>query len=197
MTKLIAIYSPVPQCGKTTVASYLQANHGFRKVGFADPVRASAVDFIYRCAGGAYTYAEVEDFVYRNKRTPIEHLPSKPTARHICQVIGTELGRQCLSENFWVDIWLGWARQYLDAGVPVVCDDLRFLNEYDAVKRLDGEVWRITRPGVVVDPEAVAHVSEGGLEGLLIPDHLRNEGSLKDLEDFVEFLLHSTPRHTL
>ena len=191
MKKLIALYSPAPQSGKTTAANYLQCNHGFRRVGFADPVRQIAAHLITACSG--LDDVSAWDYVARHKSLPIAQLPSAPTARHLCQVIGTELGRQCISQNFWVDVWARRVAGLLDSGARVVCDDMRFMNEAAAVRDLGGECWRITRPGCESSPDVLAHVSEGGLEGSSFDAHIHNAATLKWLEQSIENQLFTTP----
>ena len=191
MKKLIALYSPAPQSGKTTIATYLEYQCGFRRVGFAGPVRQLAVDLIQRCGG--LDLVTALDYVSRNKTRPIAQLPSAPTARHLMQVIGTELGRQCISPNFWVEIWKRKIEAAFEAGRWVVCDDLRFVNEARAVLALGGECWRVTRPGCTSSPEVLAHVSEGGLEDWPFDAYINNSGTLNDLHQAIDHQLITTP----
>jgi hypothetical protein len=56
--------------------------------------------------------------------------------RRLLQLIGTECGRKCIDPEIWVKKWLKAVEgASLDHDV-VVCDDLRFHNEYQVAKTL-------------------------------------------------------------
>ena len=52
------------------------------------------------------------------------------------QTLGTEWGRECIGPEVWVDVWKSNVQKWLDGGLNVVVDDMRFPNEWDAVKAL-------------------------------------------------------------
>jgi len=56
--------------------------------------------------------------------------------RRLLQLIGTECGRKCISEDLWVDKW----RRELDDTQAncVIVDDVRFPNELSALKAVGG-----------------------------------------------------------
>jgi len=100
------------------------------------------------------------------------------------QTLGTEYGRQSVHPEVWLMCWERATRQKLDAGIPVVVDDVRFPNEAALVRRLGGELWRIERPGTERGP---AHASEGGLDDYPLFDRrLVNDGTLIDLYQQVQ-----------
>jgi thymidylate kinase len=47
--------------------------------------------------------------------------------RRLLQLLGTECGRKCISEDVWVDKWDEEANKW--SGSIVICDDCRFDNE--------------------------------------------------------------------
>ena len=78
------------------------------------------------------------------------------------------------------DIWIVPVLSGVDPSENIVISDVRQENEYNAIKELDGEIWKIVRPGT----------KRRGMDGLL--DHLpfsvtiHNNGTLADLEDIVK-----------
>ena len=54
--------------------------------------------------------------------------------RRLLQLLGTEIGRNCISEHIWTDKWLADIL-FMDADV-VICDDLRFATEYNVINKL-------------------------------------------------------------
>lgn len=129
--------------GKSTAADYLVADYGYTLVKFAGPLKA-----MLREVG--LTVNEIEG---NRKELPIDFLCGK-TPRQAMQTLGYEWGRKCIGEDFWVNAW----RLAVNDCRHVVVDDCRFPNEAMAVRRLGGEVWRITgRGGIAGD-----HESESG-----------------------------------
>lgn len=68
-----------------------------------------------------------------------------------------------------------------------VVDDVRFLNEAEAVRRHGGIMVRVVRPGFDADAQ---HRSEGGLDAYEGFDHvIYNDGSLEELRHTVDDVL--------
>ncbi|WP_374834639.1 deoxynucleotide monophosphate kinase family protein [Paenochrobactrum pullorum] len=155
--------------GKSTASAYLQSK-GYRLTKFASPLKD-----MLRAIG--YSEAEIEG-----------HLKEAPradgyTPRHAMQTLGTEWGRNCMGQNFWVNIW----KERASSGLIVV-DDCRFPNEADAVRSLGGTVIRLEGRGGI----AGRHVSEAmDFE----PDCvISNDGSIAELYERLARLLQSFQR---
>ena len=54
--------------------------------------------------------------------------------RRLLQLLGTECGRNCISQTVWTDMWA--ARILADCPKVIIIDDCRFDSEYDAAKKL-------------------------------------------------------------
>src|SRR3984957_2897604 len=123
--------------GKTTVARWLERNHGFRRVPFAERLK----DMI--CALGL-TKKELEDL----KETPSE-IPRNYTSRRFMQILGTEFGRQLINQNIWVNAWRRKVEglHRTESITRFVVDDVRFANEAAAIHALGGSVFQIVRQG--------------------------------------------------
>ena len=65
-----------------------------------------------------------------------------PLIRALLQNYGTEV-RRGDNDDYWVEKWLSTVGMIADK--HVLCDDVRFLNEADAVDHFDGILIRITR----------------------------------------------------
>ena len=173
LPRLIGLYSPAPGSGKSTVASYLGANFGFHKVSFAAPLKRMIRTFLLTFGLPA---ARVDHYVYDAKEELIPELGV--TARHLLQTLGTEWGRECVHPSIWLRCWESalTTKQWTDT--PVICDDVRFPNEAELIRRFGGELWLIHRPEAI---RATEHASEGALDGFVFTRRIVNDGSLIEL----------------
>lgn len=175
MTKIIGI-TGLAGSGKSTIADTLAQDFGFVRVKMAGPLKS-----MLRAIGLAD--AEIEGEL-KNKPCP---LLGGITPRHAMQTLGTEWGRKCINENLWVDLWSESTCSALELGDArgVVCDDVRFANEADAVRRIGGEIWGVSRDGVLPG----THSSETELAQIAPDVLIRNGGTLSDLHDTVFALM--------
>lgn len=174
--KLIGLYSPAPQSGKTTVAQYL--NHqGYIRLSFAAPLKRMIRTFLLSLGYGPEA---IEEYLTTGKEDQIPGIRATP--RHLLQTLGTEWGRTCIHPCVWLLCWQETANRYLKADIPVVCDDVRFPNEAELIRSLGGEVWQITRPSATTD---TTHASEGALDTFTFDTEIGNTGSLSDLQSLI------------
>ena len=134
--------------GKTTAAEHLALTHSFKRVSFADPLR----EMLY---GLGVSYDVM--------RGPGKELPHADllgqTPRHALQTLGTEWGRKCMGEDFWVGIAEREIHFHRRLGNRVVIDDVRFPNEVKMIREMGGMVIHII--GGKSEPlQAGAHESE-------------------------------------
>lgn len=166
---IIGLYSPAAQSGKTTVANYLQ-ERGYCRLPFAQPMRDMLSVMLSNIG---YDEERIEFHLHVDKEAVLPELGV--SVRHLMRTLGTEWGRECVSPTVWLDVWLAKARRKSF----VVVDDVRFKNEADLIYLLGGEVWRITRPGVV---RTTDHASEGGLDTWTkFTCDIVNAGTISDL----------------
>jgi len=109
--------------------------------------------------------------------------------RQFLQRYGTESHRDVFGDRFWIDALLplggnfspdeppDWEHSFYPADIAVV-SDVRFDNEAQRIRDLDGIVARIDRKQL--DGGSDTHVSEQPVEADVVID---NNGSLDDLRD--------------
>ena len=113
--------------------------------------------------------------------------------RKLLQWIGTEWGRGSISKTLWIDLWRAEVERATAAGRLVVCDDVRFDNEAEVIKRMGGIVVEIQsdRASERINTAAgiAGHASEAGIRRELVTAIIENNGTLEDLKDSVSSLL--------
>jgi hypothetical protein len=168
------------QHGKDTIASVLVEDFGFKRVAFADALRQAVLtlDPLVYDGTGVVHYSELlEDEGY-------EAAKQRPEVRRLLQVFGTEVARDLLGEDVWVQ---AWQRTVDGIGADVegiVVPDVRFPNEADHIISLGGSVWEVYRPdfdnGIGTD-----HPSEAFIDSLPTSKMLFNIGTVEELKQLV------------
>lgn len=175
------------QSGKDTVRAYLEQNHGYVGLAFADPIRELRAKFL-SMAGADNRYNTDESL----KQTEIPELGV--SRRVIEQTLGTEWGRDCIRQ----DLWLHLLKQKIQAiwakspDTRIVVSDLRFLNEESVLRDLGAEVWRMVRDSHA--PVDLNHKSEAEMAFIVADATIANTGSLENLRQQIALLLRSS-RH--
>lgn len=96
------------------------------------------------------------------KRKPC-HLLGGQTPTHAMQTLGTDWGRKLIHHRLWLDCWRARAVAAMAKGRNVINDSVRFENEADEIRDLDGVVVGLVgRDGDL----SATHVSEAGV----VPD---------------------------
>lgn len=171
------------QAGKDTLGAILVAQHGFRRVAFADKLRAMALalDPIVGAAMFGETF-RLSDLIDQGGW---EEAKRSPEVRRLLQRLGTEAGRDILGNDIWVNAALDQVNLD-DPSERIVITDCRFLNEAQAIRRTGGYVVRIERPGI----KAVnAHPSETALDGFDFDNVVLNNKSPATLAETAKKLL--------
>ena len=180
--------------GKDSVADVLVADYGFKRYAWADTLRLAA--------------AALNPIVSWDGRVPIRYIDAieevgynvakfeYPEVRTLLQRLGTEVGRNLIGDNVWVDATLHRIQRECDPWDDVVITDTRFLNEVEVVKNpeaspLRGSAYcvRVNRPAV---GPAGDHPSETDLDDYDFDYTINNDGALEDLPGAVEDFLKAT-----
>lgn len=131
---------------------------------------------------------DMQEYVYKR----IESVYSRPENfikdRKLLQWLGTEWGRETISKNIWLDLWKEKVRQYFEhtSSPIIVCDDIRFDNEAEAVHSVGGYVVRIlsNKNEERIDTKAglSKHASESGIDKKLVDYDITNDGTISEFQ---------------
>lgn len=175
----------VARAGKDTVGNILHDLYGYEIKSYSDALndalialnpmvslRPSEVDehgSTTRLSDGGWTrYATLIEAV------GYERAKDEPEVRAMLQRMGTEVGRNMLGQDIWVDALF----KNFEPGMKWVIVNVRFPNEAEAVWSRDGEVWEVTRPGF---KPALGHVSDTALEAIRKDAYFVNDGTVTNL----------------
>lgn len=127
---------------------------------------------------------DVQEFLYSRISSVYSRPESFVKDRKLLQWIGTDWGRETLSQTLWVDLWKAEVRRLSATGALIVCDDVRFDNEAEAVHALGGVVIKITSDRAL-DRITTAngiqnHKSEAGIRPSLVDFIIQNNCTLAD-----------------
>jgi hypothetical protein len=142
---LVGLYSPYPGAGKSTVADMLVREHGFVRVKVADGLKAMLRSLL---AYQNLPLCKIDEMIEGGLKHQVSAYLMSKTPRHTMQTLGTEWGRDCMGEDFWVEVADAKVRALVRDGKSVVIDDIRFENEYDYVRRYAGIMAHIRRPSL-------------------------------------------------
>ena len=168
------------RAGKNEFAESLRLSSGLAEkahvFAFADAIREImyAVDPIIGYEDGEFVrYSTVVD------ESGYEAAKKYPEFRQFAQRLGTEGGRAVFGEDVWVNLVMEKISDLPDSDL-VTIPDVRFPNEYEAIKSMGGFIVRVDRPSLVED-EYDFHASETEWLSLEPDTVVRNEGALSDL----------------
>lgn len=185
---LLAMYGRA-RSGKDTAADYLAQQLGLCKYAFAEPLKT-----MLKSVFG--------DHFHEGDRSGICPETGK-SYREMMQTLGTEWGREMMSEDVWINLvqkkwdWvkdgcpvetnLGVMKNMEMWGKPVIngmiLSDLRFDSEAEWVRSQGGFIIEIVRDSVLVIPSASSHVSEQGIHPEFVDLVINNVDTLDGLMD--------------
>jgi hypothetical protein len=180
--------------GKDTFADHLVAAHGFVKLGMSDTL-AEALYRLDPWIPILETPQGRELLRYQRIVDQVGYVQAKknPEVRRLLQILGTEVGRQLLGQNIWVDAAKKKILELTSAGKDVVITGIRFPNElrlgYDLSNNHStpaASVW-VTRPSV--EQGNSTHASEGSVSADDFEYVLTNDKDLKSLYTATDALL--------
>ena len=109
------------------------------------------------------------------------------SVRDLLQKLGTEAMRNGLHQNTWVNALFADFKE----DMHWIITDMRFPNEYKAIKDKGGITIRVNRPGhgTSMTDLASAHPSETALDGFEFDYTINNDGDLEKLISLVREIL--------
>lgn len=182
--------------GKDEVAKVLTEEFGFTRLAFADKLRQSVYvlnpsivwDYKYGLAYHAKSITTLQEAIDKHGWDGVKSTGWGKAVRELLQRMGTEVGRNTLGQNIWVESTFS----SLNVSRDYVITDCRFQNEAKAITNLGGLVVRVTRPGVGPLND---HISETDLDDWIWNAKIDNDGSLTDLKESVRVLYETIQKH--
>ncbi|MGE0701284.1 MAG: hypothetical protein AB7O57_19470 [Hyphomicrobiaceae bacterium] len=159
--------------GKALISRFLQERFDFERMRFSDaPIR------MLNAAFGL----DEDDFVREAKHRVLPSIADR-TPKYLLKSLAYDWGRRMVCHDVWSILWLERAGRR--DGARIVADDLRFVDEQEAVRLLQGQVWLIERPSL----SSVDAQTEKSLRKLTPDVVIHNTSSLPALLFQVEQLL--------
>jgi len=173
--------------GKDTVADYLVEEYGWIKMGMSEPLNDALLalnPMIPVREWGIFSkYVSYEELYLQVGYTEAK---TNPEVRRLLQVLGTEVGREMIDENVWVDIAKRRIEAETSRGENVIMTGMRFPNEVRMIQELEGTNFFVSRPGV---DSVSSHASETSVDKSLFDIEIENDGSLGELYAELDDLL--------
>jgi len=171
--------------GKSTIAEQLWLTHNYTRYSLAARIKSML------CMGLGIGLSDVYDT--QKKDEPCEALCGQ-TPRYAMQTLGTEWGRQLIHPDIWIRTLLNQiTRDRLLNVTYAVIDDVRFLNEANAIKAAGGVLWKVIGCHTDIGTKAQLHLSEQELKKIPVDDTIFNDGSLAYLQVQVDTLIGAIP----
>jgi len=167
------------RAGKSTAADYLCTTYGFIDITWADPLKLACMSLFSLPA--RHFYGDTED--------KEEFIPEwNMSGRRILQLVGTEMFRHQVCEDFWVRRGVREINSAALYGAEhVVMSDCRFPNEMKAIKELGGSTLRVIRSGFVAEDD---HESENALNDYVcdytVDSHNEIKKLYKELDKYIQ-----------
>lgn len=182
LPKVIGLYSPVMQSGKTTVSDYLSNKYGYTPIKFATTLKLMLV-VLFRDLG--FADGSIQRMLEGDLKEASMPALGGNSPRRLMQTLGTDWGRNMVDTDIWIEVAKAKAEDILYRGRGVIFEDVRQPNEYTLARRLGARMIRVTRPG---NPHQPKHGCEGQLDGHIFDEEIVNDGTIFDLHETVENL---------
>ncbi len=130
--------------GKGTVADILVNEHNFTKLSFADKLK----DGVATIFGWDRAMLEGDTTESRNWRETVDAFWTNETGREITpRLVLQEFGTDCMRNGFYDGVWVSLVKQEIinNPQNNYIIPDVRFPNEIQIIKSLDGEIWNVRR----------------------------------------------------
>ena len=161
------------QAGKDTVAQILVQEYGYSRIAFADIIRTA----VYRL-NPIVTYDGMR-LAHLVDLEGWDIAKTAPEVRRLLQVMGSEVGRDLIDPQIWVELTLSTTKPT----DKIVISDVRYSNEAEEIKWKKGQIWRISR--IDRDAPVNAHRSESDMDSWHFDQYVANNGTIRDLQDEV------------
>lgn len=204
--KLIAIASSKQQ-GKSSITNFLVKNHDFISYSFANPMKRGLQEMFgftnEQLWGDEEEKEKIDDRWGISARRALQIVGTDLFQFDIQNHLKPEeQGFKDIGRKIWVHKFKLWLKEterihklnfieskvagLINGEIPelrIVVDDLRFIHEYNEIKNLGGEIWRVTRPN---KGNIDNHLSETEHNAIKEDKLLINDGSLEELYEKIQ-----------
>jgi len=170
--------------GKDSVAAHLVARFAYGRIAFADPLREAALKIDPWMPVGYAMNTRLSSMVERHGWEYAKD--AYPEVRRLLQHIGQTV--RDYDEDFWLNVAARKISGAAGWGIPVVVTDVRYPNEYDALRRAGFTMVRVVRPSEAPPAPHGNHVSETALDGHEADVTVYNTSTLDELRARAELL---------
>lgn len=161
--------------GKDTAASVLTEFHGYQRINFADALKAMLATMLrYGGMSEGQIYRAMEGDM---KEVPIYQYGDR-SVRHMMQTLGTEWGRNLISQDIWTTLFQSMAEEALRHR-PVCVTDLRFKNEAKLIHGMKGTIIHVHD---IRKRHTDVHASESEIFQIDADIALTNDGTIPELQ---------------
>ena len=198
MRSNIVGFTGVSHSGKDTAATVL-IKKGWVRYGFADAVKDFCAEHL-KLSRAFFYEIDLKDAPFpqpfpitknvlstmitalggnNTHLSTLESVKTFNTPREILQYVGTDIGRNLIGENVWIDYF-----QKMDKPEKMVVTDVRFPNEVNVIQQLGGIVIRLTRKAAK-HKSAKLHESESLIDSLEVDHEIQNTTTKEYLHNMV------------
>lgn len=175
--------------GKDTVGEYLCNKHGYIRLGFADSLKQAC-----KCI-----FSLTDDQLYGDTEKEKVDEYWGHSARELLQKVGTELFREKLPEvcpNVGHNVWIKSVERQMftlymsnpEKYNKFVITDVRFPNECDFVRNMNGLMLRVNRFEFNFDDLDKLHASERYIPLIDVDCDIDNKQTLEDLYNKIDLI---------
>jgi hypothetical protein len=175
--------------GKDTLAKVLIDKYGYKRISFADPLK-NGLQKIF-----GFTYEQLHG---KEKEAIDEYWQQTP--RKIMQFVGTDLFRNQLPEimpHLGTNVWVAVCKKAMldewkiNPEQKFVITDVRFDNEVNFIKEMNGLIVRVTRPNIIsgLNCQSSIHASEIAISKFVVDHDIVNDTTVEELHDKFELIL--------
>jgi len=129
--------------GKGTTSDILVSEYNFQKISFADALK-DTVSTIFKWNRTLLEGDTIESRQWREQPDNYwsAELGKTVTPRLVLQLVGTE----CMRHGFYDGIWTSIVKKTIldNPTINWVIPDLRFKNEIEMLRSIDGKIWEVT-----------------------------------------------------
>lgn len=168
--------------GKDTVGNILISEYGFTKLSFATALK-DVISILFSWPREMVEGATPESRIWRetvddywSQKTGIEGF----TPRKALQIVGTDLLRDRLYKDIWIDIVEDKIAKLIETNpcTNIVITDCRFDNEINLIRKFpNAHIFQVTRPNHTIT------------ENLNYDFVIQNDNSIEDLKTRISYLL--------